>query len=189
MTEATTDDTITSSRTEALMKRVRQTGLFRDLVPMEAGIGWPIPYRSRDSGRAYLILSFFGMSPTVDQGVTALFAPFSGITLDWLNGHPVQYVDYRFHSEWAGIDFSRPVGTFPHDAVRNLTRKEYLDKRADLLLRYDVFMDTLAAGRELPPFWIREFAEALNLLIEPGLRSFYAKLGPKFYEQFVVGEG
>ena len=188
MTEAKTHNTTTSSRTEALMKGVRQTGLFHDLVPMEAGIGWPIPSRSRSSGRAILTLPFFGMSPTVDRGVTALFAPFSGITLDWLNGRPVQYVDYRFRSAWANIDFSRPVGVFPHDAVRNLTRKEYLEKRAELLLRYDALMDTLAAGGELPPFWIKEFAEALKLLIEPGLLRFYAKLGPTFYEKFLVGE-
>src|SRR3712207_2891537 len=67
-----------ASRTEALLREVRQTPLFRQLVPMEAGIGWPIPVRRVDGEgqrRVYLRLPLYGYRPTPVRGQSAILYP------------------------------------------------------------------------------------------------------------------
>lgn len=61
------------SKTERLMSLIRKTPLFRQLVPQEAGIGWPIPYLR--ANKTCVILPFFGFAPTTEKGRTAF--PFS----------------------------------------------------------------------------------------------------------------
>lgn len=171
------------SRTDQLMKSIRQNPVFRALVPLEAGIGWPLPLVHNK--RVYFTLPFFGMAPLAGQNEIAIFAPFSSMTLDWLTGHVVDYCDYRFRSPWRPIDLTKPIGFFPHSAVEKLSTAEYLAKREELTDHYDQLFDTMAQGGDLPPFWIREFKELLELLVEPALRPFCRVIAPKFYANFI----
>ena len=181
-----------TSRTLGLMDGVRSMPLFRQLVPMEAMIGWPIPIR-RDSGwdarrAVYMKLPLFGTGRPVRRGdPTQLLPPFAVLTLNWANGVPVEYADLRYTQPWPMSPSQVAVGEFPHAAVRELSAGEYLKERTRLCELYDEVFESLAAGR---PFTGRvEFGERLAVLMEPSLLPYYRLLAPRFVAAFLGDTG
>jgi hypothetical protein len=175
--------TETKSKTEALMEAVRAMPLFRQLVPMEAGIGWPIPLRKE--GNVYATLPCYGMAPSAEAKMTVLHPPFAAITLAWSNHVPVEYVNLRFRNPWPEGRWGESAGSFPHAAVAGLRVAEYTAKRRELLRLYDELFHKLGGGEPFPPQWCDEFSRSLRLLMEPPLEPYYRALGPKFFERFL----
>lgn len=171
------------SRTQSLIKDIRKTPLFRQLVPQEAGIGFPIPLRKE--GKVYITLPFFGFSPTAEAGNTKLFPPFAIATIDWSNQVPVEYLNLRFRNPAPELDWMKQVGTFPHPAIAQMTVGEYQQLKQELLGMYDRMLDLLAAKSPLSPEWSKRFEELLNILIEPTLKPYYRALNPKFFDRFL----
>lgn len=166
------------SRTGRLMQEVRRTPLFHQLVPMEAGIGWPIPVRRRPG--VYLRLPLFGTAR--HEGRTRLYAPFAVVTLDHATARPVEYQHLGFTRPFMPVTPPEPVGEFPHDAVRG-TMGDYGKARERLLECYDGLFASL---RDDGPFVeAEEFTELLGRLVEPALLPYFRALGTKFYERFL----
>ena len=174
----------TLSKTEQLMKDIRKTPLFRQLIPQEAGVGWPIPLRK--GGKVYVTLPFFGFAPTDQKGVTKLFPPFATITLDWSNQVPVEYVNLRFRNPAPELNWEGEVGTFPHPAVNQITVGQYQERRRELLGMYDEMLDNLSQNHPFTPEWNQQFSDNLRLLIEPALEPYYRVLGEKFFQRFLT---
>lgn len=180
------------SRTERLIEGVRRTPLFRQLVPMEAGIGWPIPVRKHASQAAPLVclrLPLFGMCPAPGRGRTtvALFPPFATVTLECRTGRAMEYVDLRFTQPWPATDPKTPAGYFPHDAAPT-DRTTYLARRRRLLELYDVVVQRLAERQDLDDTLLGEFRPLLRQLVEPPLEPYYRALGLSFYRT-MLGDG
>jgi hypothetical protein len=173
----------TSSRTELLIKGVRKMPFFRQTVPQEAGVGWPIPLRKE--GKIYVTLPFFGFSPTAAAGKTQLYPPLAIATLDWSNQLLVEYVNLRFRPPAPELDWTKQVGTFPHPAVSQITVAQYRQLRQELLTMYDQMFDLLGQNNPLAPEWSQRFAELLNTLVEPPLIPYYRALNPKFFARFL----
>lgn len=178
-----TDATEIRPRTVQLMEEVRRMPLFRQLVPQEAAIGWPIPLRL--NGRVYITLLFHGYSRRKDQGGASLYAPFSTLTLDWQNGKPVEYTDLRFRAPWPATPPETPVGAFPHPAVQALSVGEYRQQREQLLYRFDQLFEMLARQEVIPDAWSAEFGTLLRQMMEPALEPYYRALAPRFFERFL----
>jgi hypothetical protein len=171
---------------EALMNDVRKMPLFRQVIPMEAGVGWPVPRQpGGEQSKVYVTLPFFGFSQTKAPGQTSLTPPFATMTLDWATQVPVEFVNLRFHNPWPEGQWEGQVGVFPHAAVAGLTVGEYKARRSELLGMYDHMMATLAANRALTPEWSAEFSALLRTLMEPGLEPYYRAIGPKFFGHFL----
>ena len=172
------------SKTERLLAELRSAPLFRQLVPMEAGIGWPIPLRRE--GKVYLTLPFFGFGVARSEGKRIeLHPPFASITLNWSTGRPVKYVSFAFERPWPQTPGTEPVGVFPHDAVRGLSVAAYSEKRSALLAMYDELFESLAGQSTLSMEWNARFSAALRMLVEPSLEPYYRALGEKFFERFL----
>jgi hypothetical protein len=170
------------SKTEQLMVDIRKTALFRQLIPLEAGIGWPIPLRKE--GEVYLILPFFGFAPDPQKGSSELFPPFA--TLSWKNGTPVEYVNLRFRNPAPELNWEgQAVGKFPHASVQQLTIAQYKEKRRRLLSMYDELFEMLATASSLSQEWNEEFENLLRTLMEPSLEPYYRVLGSKFFDRFL----
>lgn len=179
------------SRTAALMEGVRQMPLFRQLAPMESGVGWPIPVRHRPgwTGKTavYLRLPLFGLQQSSDRTrPTVLYPPFATITLNWATGRPVEYADLRFTRPWPIHGRQSPVGEFPHEAVRAMSVGEYRKARDRLLELYDGMLDELRDERTFADSG--EFTEYFGTLLEPALLPYYRALGGRFVERF-LGSG
>ena len=175
-------------QTEQLLKNIRKTPLFRQLIPQEAGIGFPIPLRRKD--KVFAIIPCYGFTPTTEKGKTILFPPFATITVNWKNQVPVEYSNLLFRKdepgrEWVGLQWEGKIGTFPHDALVQMTRNEYLQKRIQLLKMYDNMFSNLEEKRAFSSEWEASFKELLSLLIEPALIPYYRVLGSKFCDRFL----
>jgi len=171
---------------EDLMADVRKMPLFRQLVPMEAGVGWPIPLRK--GGKVYVIFPFFGFGRTASQNKTVLSPPFATLTVTWSNWVVVEYVNLRFRHPWPEGQWEEQVGEFPHEAVAHLTVQQYREKRHELLTMYDEMLDRLEQGDTFDPAWQTRFGQLLRLLMEPSLEPYYRALGPKFFSHFFPTE-
>lgn len=176
--------------TATLLEEIRKTSIFRQLVPQEAGIGWPIPLRKAmppdNQKYVFITLPFYGFARTPQSGETALYPPFATLTLDWSNQVPVEYVNLRFRNPWTEGQWSTErVGTFPHSTIAHLSVSQYLERRNELLAMYDVLFNALANDEGLSPEWCTSFSNLLRQLMEPALEPYYRALGPKFFERFL----
>jgi hypothetical protein len=169
-------------RTEQLIKAIRKTPIFRQNIPMEAPIALPIPLRKE--GKLYLILPCYGALAKVN-GEIPLYPPFATITVDWSTQTPVEYINLRLSNPAPELQWEEQVGTFPHDAIKNMKVKEYLKIRRELLGMYDEMFENLSAGNSFSQEWTERFRELLRILIEPSLEPYYRVLGSKFFGHFL----
>jgi hypothetical protein len=169
-------------RSEALCRELRRSRVFHQLVPMESGIGWPLPVVTVQDGapRVYARMPLFALRPDPAGGAD-VFPPFATVSADWSTGRLVEYTDLRFKEPYRSRrEWSRPVGRFPHPAVAGLTTVAYLDLRTRLFGLYDELFDELARGRHPAGGWSMEFGSLLGRLLEPALTPHYRQLAPKF---------
>jgi hypothetical protein len=171
------------SRTEQFVLALRRMPLVRQLVPQEAGIGWPLP-RRRD-GRLFVLWPFYGFAPDRSTGRTNLFPIFATLTIDWATKVPVEYVDLVYSGLCPRQEAPVPVGQFPHPAVAKMTVAQYQEAKARLLALYDQLFDTLAASGTFTPEFAREFGDLFVRLLEPSLESQYRELGGPFVTHFL----
>ncbi|GHO82252.1 hypothetical protein [Dictyobacter formicarum] len=172
-----------SPHMENLMHEIRKMPIFRQLVPQEAGIGWPIPLRK--AGNVYVILPFFGLAHSKAESQTVLYPPFATLTVNWVNWVPVEYINLRFRNPLPQGDWEAQVGTFPHAAIASLSVGQYRERRNELLVMYDALMEALVHDNALAPEWEASFCSLLRLLMEPLLEPYYRALGPKFFDRFL----
>ncbi|MDN3025887.1 hypothetical protein [Streptomyces sp. S.PB5] len=178
------------TRTEALSREFRRSRMFHQLVPMESGIGWPVPVPVVQDGapRVYARLPLFVLRPDPSGGAD-LFPPFATATFDWSTRRLVEYTDLRFKEPYRSrAEWSHPIGRFPHPAVDGLTTSAYRDLRSDLFSRYDELFDELARGRQPGDGWSERFDRLLEQLLEPGLVPYYRQLAPKFLHRHLPEE-
>lgn len=185
----TADSTVEAgSRTSRTMGSLRNTPLFRSLIPMEAGIGWPIPTVPTGvgaAGRVWMRLPLFGMLPSHEPGVASvLYPPFATVSLDWQSLKIVEYVDLQAKGTWPSSVWERPAGTFPHPAVEGTT-SDYTSLRNALLDRYDELFELINGDRQPSDEWVRGFGELLATVVEPDLLPYFRDLGPKFFEKYL----
>jgi len=174
-----------TSRTEILMKQVRSSPMGRQLVPLEAGTGWPMP--SRQATKLFVKLPFYGFRRGKKAGETHLTPPFAIITVDWSNGLPVEYLNLQVRSPDPKLDWNgRVVGMFPHPSIAGLKLSEYKKQRCALLKMYDELFDTLILRKGLPKFWENLFSERLGRLMEPSLLPYYEAMEPDFFAKFLA---
>jgi hypothetical protein len=172
------------SRTEQLVKDIRKLPIFQQLIPMEAGIGWPIPVRKE--GQLYVKLLFFGQSRAEGRQGVALFPPLATMTLNWKNGVVVEYVNLRFQNPAPELNWQDRAGIFPHLAVKQMSVSEYKQKRQELYAMYDSLLDTLDRGGSRSPEEDRKFAELFTMLLEPSLTPYYRAIAGKFVDSFLL---
>ena len=170
-------------QTELLLKDIRKTPLFTQVIPLESGIGLPIPLRKNQ--KVYAIIPCFEFTATKEKGKTLIFPTLATITVNWENQRLVEYVDLRFRNPAPNLQWEGEIGTFPHDAVGVMTRGEYLEKRRQLLEMYDEMFINLNDGKSFTSSWNQKFKELFSTLLETPLIPYYRVLGEKFCDRFL----
>lgn len=175
-----------TTRTGRLRDDLRAQPLFRQLVPMEAGIGYPIPVRLQPGRTAptevFARFPLFGMARTPEGG-TAFHPPFATLTVSWRSATTVEYVDLAFSRPWPIDPSAPPVGGFPHEAVADATVEEYLADEERLFALYDGLFEALEAQVRFGD--ADRFALLLRRLTHPGLEPYLRLLAPRFYDRFL----
>jgi hypothetical protein len=170
------------SRTEQFLQAFRRMPLVRQVIPQEAGIGWPLPRRK--DGKLYVIWPFYGFAPTARAGHTDLFPVFATVTVDWGTKSVVEFVDFRYAGRLPRDERPRPVGQFPHPAVAGFTVGEYRKAKGDLLALYDRLFEVLAAGGEFDPAFLTQFGELFARMLEPAFEQQYREIAAPFMSRF-----
>ena len=177
------------SRTENFVQDIRKMPLFKQVVPMEAAVGWPIPRRK--VGDLYVKFPLFGQAKiTKDEKVNLnLFPPFAMMTFNWQTLRLVEYIDFCFRSpdpelKWQG---EISIGTFPHPAIsKQMSVEDYMKKRHELYVMYDHLFDVLANGKSQTSEEDSAFSYLFSLMLEPPLVPYYRVLGGKFLKHFWI---
>lgn len=100
-------------------------------------------------------------------------------------GTAVSFDDLSLISPFAKVDFSKPVGRFRHEAIKNLKKEEYRKLRSAVYAGYDKIIGMLTKGT---PYTFDDemiFKKMLNTIIEPSLRPFYKVIDSDFYKKFL----
>lgn len=176
------EESKTASKIEELLRSVRISPVFRQLVPMEAVSGWPVLERKK--GRVYVTIPYY-MIKNKERGKTLLYPPIALITAEFQTKRIVSYVstDYKKLIEDKGL--LEPAGIFPHEAVKNFTVKDYKAQKKELMHCYDILALNLLESKPADKNIEQRFSELLTVLIEPGLLPYYQSISPKFFEYFV----
>jgi hypothetical protein len=166
-----------------VMESLRNTPIFRQLIPQEAAIGWPVPVRKK--GRVYVTFFLFGRAYQPEKQQSALYPPFAALTFNWEKQRLVKFVDLLFEHPWPEGNWQDQVGTFPHTEIAQLSVSEYEARRKELFSMYDEMLQWLREGRSFPAAWRQRFGERLRVLMEPALEPFYRALEPRFFTHFL----
>jgi hypothetical protein len=172
-----------ASRTDQLQRALRRMPLVRQVIPQEAGIGWPLPQRK--ASRLLVVWPFYGMTRPAAGQKTDVFPIFATVTVAWATKIVVEYVDLQYSGACPRLDPPVPVGQFPHPALSGLSVGEYRQGRARLLALYDQLFDVLEAGGEFDPRFLAEFGGLLTRYLEPGLEPQYRALAGPFVARFL----
>jgi hypothetical protein len=159
---------------------LRKTGVAADLIPMDAVSG--LPYANIIHGQLCVTIPYYRV--TVRPEDQTLIFPFTHtITALWPSGKITSYRDLNYSPLLKKLNFTKPVGTFRHDAVKHLSRQEFRETKSRLLSCYDGYLNCLAAGVSYDR--LPEMKKLLNMVMEPGLKPMYLMLGRRFFEPFL----
>ncbi len=165
---------------KAFIEMIRKGDTARSLIPMEFVSGLPI--LSLRKGEICVTIPYYFVK-VQPQDKTLIYPLEYSITALWSNGLIVDYKNFNFVPAMKKLDFSKPVGTFRHEAIKHLNKQQYMELKNELLDCYDSYLTCIA---EKKPFEKQaRMKELLNLLMEPCQKPMYMILGRKFFEEFL----
>ena len=103
----------------------------------------------------------------------------------WPSGKLIEFEDLEYNPVYSKVDFSKPIGTFRHEAIQKYNSGQYEEKRAELYSFYDTLIDFLVNGSEFTAEAEKSFKDLLNVIIEPSLVPIYKVLDEKFARRFL----
>jgi hypothetical protein len=165
---------------ETFIKSARNSSIGRQVVPMEAITGWPIPFEQ--NGKLFFKLLYFGVGRK-EKGKTELFPPCVMLVLNYKTGEVVEYTNFYFSSPWPEMKRDVPVGYFPHPAVAGMRLSEYRQQKKELMIMYDQLIEAFLNHKQPGDEWNDKFFGILAILLEPSLRRFYQTMGGDFFNK------
>lgn len=163
----------------SLIKAFNQSALRNQIIPLGLATGWPAVTRMGET--LCITLPYFSSTRTA-EGVM-LNSIYCSVTVPIFNPDKLMdFTIYPYHNLWQDIPYDRPVGIFPHEALKGLGRKEYHQLCEQLYDYYDQLLEAVTQGK---PFGKQtEMMELFSRLMEPALYPQYLRINKKFYSTF-----
>ncbi len=108
------------------------------------------------------------------------------VCVKYPEGNVVQYSDLSVTSSCKKLDFTKPVGLFRHDSIKNLTKDTYNQKRKELMSLYDKLLSSLVNKTEFTTENENSMRTLLKLLVEPSLLPLYKAIDLQFYNKYLT---
>lgn len=166
-------------RIEKLMSEVNRGHFRRSSIPMELASGWPcIHYK----GKCLCMTLPYFYRKTTESGV-ALYPLYCTVTVPLENAERIMdFTIFPLQRDCGNINFSQPVGSFPHEILRGVTRTEYKQMCNELFSYYDELIVSIKSGN---PFTLEdEMAELMSRLMEPSHYEQYQRIDKRFFSRF-----
>ncbi len=149
-------------------------------IPQEMVPGWPC--LEKIGKTICLTLPFFSRRME-DDGRVALFPIWCSVTVPI--GNPDRILDFTIYpmsKKWSDTNYEKPVGYFKHEALKDVTKTEYISMRDELYGYIDEMAKAVYNG--VPFKNAKAASELFKKLMEPGLYPYYLRINQKFYSFF-----
>lgn len=165
-----------------VLHRINISEAVRSVVPMGTGAGLPM---LEITGGRLLVSVFYFKSIARPDDKTELFAPQYVISVGYPDCRLAAFRTLPYEPKYAETDFSAPVGTFRHNAVKHLTHGQYTEKKNELYTLLDRQIAYLGGEDGVFTAEDREKLRGLySMLAEPSLLPFYRDMSPRFFEEY-----
>ena len=166
---------------DELIKKVKQSPIAKELIPMEFGSGWPII--SIRKGKIAISIPYYKVI-LCENEKTELYPLYYLITVVLPNYEIIEFSNLKFDKRFSQVDFSAVAGYFRHEGIMNLNKSEYADEKQKL---YDFYDELIFSISNSVTFKNEEkMQELFSRLLEPGLSCFYKMLSNSFYERYMM---
>lgn len=165
---------------KSFMEMIRKSDTARSLIPMEFVSGLPALGIRR--GQICITIPYY-RAKVQPEDKTLIYPLAYSITALWSNGMIVEYKNFNFVPEMKKLDFSKPIGIFRHEAVKNLNKQQYMELKNELFDCYDEYLKCIAEKRGFER--AKRMKELFNIIMEPCQKPMYLIIGRKFFQDFL----
>ncbi|MBQ7528832.1 hypothetical protein IJT10_02870 [bacterium] len=167
-----------------ILQNLPKSNFYKEsLVPMGYTAGLPILHVVGQ--RTALILPYLRYKITGRVDKTLVFPPRYIFTVEIPSGIVVAFEDLCWQKRFAKVNFSKPVGIFRHEAIRDMDKGEYKQKRLELLDLADSLLASARCGERPLAREEENFRKIYNILLEPSLEKFYRVIAPDFFRNYL----
>ena len=174
-----------SFSTEALLKKFKTNAfILNSGIPMGYVTG--LPLLCILNGNLCMKIPYLKYQVTGETDKTLVFPVKYLVTMEIPEERIVGYEDFAFNEKFAKVDFFKPIGTFRHDAVKNLDKQAYVNLRSELYKEYDSIVVHLLYGGEYSSSNEERFSRLFNTMLEPCLHPFYHAIDKDFSTKYII---
>lgn len=164
------------------LKKINTSCVVRSYVSLELGMGFPMINIEKDS----LIISvFYYRSVLRPNDKTLIMPPEYEMSFEYPSGRLVSFQNLRLSPCYTAIDFEKPVGTFRHEAIKNMNKREYKAEREKLYNMVNRLISYLGEEGDFFKNDEEEMSELYTKLTEPSLHPFYKAMAPEFFQRYI----
>lgn len=155
---------------------------------MDSGYSVGLPILQIRNGILCLVLPYLRYRVTGEVDKTLVYPIRYTVTVELPGQKPVAFQDLSIISIFEKVDFTRPVGLFRHDSIKQYGKDQYFALKDELYSLYDKTANALIYETSYTWSDEKRMVELLRLLIEPSLLPMYKALDIDFYNKYLKRE-
>lgn len=168
---------------EIIRNMNRSEFMFQCGIPLGYVAGLPILQIRKE--RLCLMIPYLKYKVTGQVDKTLVYPIRYIVTTVLPEGQVVEYMDLAYQKTFSKVNFTEAIGTFRHEAVKHLDKKEYQMLRDELLGQYDKVIGTLLYDEKYSGEDEQRMCRLMQQLIEPSLLPMYKALDEDFYNKYM----
>lgn len=153
-------------------------------LPMGYVAGYPV--LQIKNGSLCMLIPFLKYKSTGKVDKTLVYPIRYTVCIELPEVRVVGFSDLAYAKCFERVDFSRPIGLFRHESIKNLNRVQYKEKRKELYEMYDKLVASLLYGEEYTAEDDAKFRELIRIMIEPCEYQLYRVLDAEFYNKYLA---
>ena len=153
---------------------------------MPLGYSAGIPLLKDCNGRLCVVIPYLRYKSTGKVDKTLIYPIRFAVTVEVPEGKIVGFSNLEYAKGYSKVKFDEPCGLFRHEAIQDLTKKQYNEKRKELLGMYDKLIAALMGEGDYTEEDETAMKSLLGTLLEPCLFGAYKALDKNFYNRFLA---
>lgn len=170
---------------KALVREVK-TSPFLLYCELPMGYVEGLPILQIRNNQLCLVIPFLKYQVTGKVDQTLVYPIRYTVTVLLPEGKIMGYQDLGLTPQFAKVDFTKPVGIFRHEAIKQWGKQEYAAKRDELFGMYDKVVSALLYGTEYTEEDETAMRQLLQTMVEPSQLPIYKVLDEDFYDKYLV---
>jgi hypothetical protein len=152
--------------------RANPKNVFVDTVGL-----WSYPIFVRSGADRTLWMYLVSRTAAFKGAGTLVFRPHSALVTFPDSDKAVKYENFRFGKDPFSVAWDKPMGRWPHEAIRNSTVEEFEERERELIALSVGDTESFRARGSLSP----RFKELYSRMTSPVFKNFIECLAPEFH--------